>query len=116
WSSSFLPGAHQGTAVDTTDLKVDRMIADVGRPGMTRARQRRELDFLQSLNRLHEVERGSSAELEAQIRSMEVAFRMQAEASEAFDIEREPKTIREMYGETNFGLSCLLARRLAERG
>ena len=116
WSSSFLPGAHQGTAVDTTDLKVDRMIADVGRPGMTRVRQRRELDFLQSLNRLHEVERGSSAELEAQIRSMEVAFRMQAEASEAFDIEREPKTIREMYGETNFGLSCLLARRLAERG
>ena len=47
--------------------------------------------------------------------AMETAFRMQAEAAEAFDIRREPEAIREMYGKTNFGRSCLLARRLAER-
>lgn len=54
--------------------------------------------------------------LESQIRTMEQAFAMQAEAAEAFDISREPALIREMYGDSNFGRSCLLARRLSERG
>src|SRR5207302_1403186 len=56
------------------------------------------------------------AALEAQIRTMETAFAMQRTAAEAFDVSREPASVRARYGETNFGQSCLLALRLAERG
>jgi uncharacterized protein (DUF1501 family) len=54
--------------------------------------------------------------LEGQIKAMETAYRMQSAASDAFDISREPAKMREMYGDTPFGRSCLLARRLAESG
>jgi hypothetical protein len=116
WSSSFLPGAHQGMTVDTNDMRVDRLIADLNHPTLSRTQQRRQLDLLQTLNRLHLESRPGDAALDAQIRAMETAYQMQSEAAEAFDIAREPAAIRAMYGETNFGQSCLLARRLAERG
>jgi hypothetical protein len=116
WASSFLPGAHQGMAVDTNDMRVDRLIANLRHPTLDRAHQRRQLDLLGELNRLHLETRPGDAALEAQVRAMETAFNMQTEAAEAFDVSREPATIREMYGDTVFGRSCLLARRLAERG
>jgi hypothetical protein len=116
WSSSFLPGAHQGMAVNTADLRLDQLVANLHHPSLDRARQREQLDLLEQLNRLHLQERPEDAALEAQIRAMETAFSMQREASEAFDLRREPSAVREMYGETTFGQSCLLARRLAERG
>src|SRR5260370_39786127 len=78
--------------------------------------QRQQLNMLNSINRLHLEARSEDSALEGQIRTMEQAFAMQAEAAEAFDINREPALIREMYGDTNFGRSCLLARRLSERG
>jgi hypothetical protein len=116
WSSSFLPGAHQGMAVDTNDLRVGKLVANLRNPNLTRVQQRQQLDLLESLNRLHLEERPGDAALEAQIRAMETAFAMQQAAAEAFDVSREPASVREQYGETNFGHSCLLARRLSERG
>ena len=116
WSNSFLPGEHQGVAVDTNDLAVDKLIANLRHPQMTRPEQRRQLDLLLEINRRHLAERDDDSALEAQIKAMELAFDMQREASEAFDVSRETEATRQMYGETVFGQSVLLARRLCERG
>jgi hypothetical protein len=116
WSSSFLPGAHQGMAVDTNDMAVEKLVANLHHPFLDSGRQRQELDLLGAINRLHLEARAGDAALEAQIRAMETAFAMQREAAEAFDISREPLAVREAYGNSTFGRSCLLARRLAERG
>jgi uncharacterized protein (DUF1501 family) len=116
WSSSFLPGAHQGMAVNTTDLRVDKLVANLRHPTFGREEQRKQLDLLGALNRMHLERRADDGALEAQIRAMEVAFQMQTAAAEAFDVSKEPAAVRETYGKTNFGQSCLLARRLVERG
>ncbi len=116
WSSSFLPGEHQGMSVDTNDMHVDKLVANLKHPNLTRAQQQRQLEFLSKLNRLHREQRPGEAALDAQIHAMELAFNMQREASVAFDVSREPARVREMYGQTTFGQSCLLARRLCENG
>jgi hypothetical protein len=116
WSSAFLPGEHQGTAVDTNDLRVDQLVANLRHQELKRNQQRQQLDLLAALNRLHLARRGPDDSLESQIRTMELAFNMQREAEIAFDINREPEAVRERYGRTLFGQSCLLARRLAESG
>ena len=116
WSSAFLPGEHQGMAVDTSDLDVDTMIAHLKHPAMTRTEQREQLDLLARLNDLHRRARPHEAALDAQISAMELAFQMQTEAGEAFDLDREPDRLRDAYGRSKFGQSCLLARRLVERG
>jgi uncharacterized protein (DUF1501 family) len=116
WSSSFLPGAHQGMAVNTSDPRVEQLVANLHHPHLDRARQKEQLDLLQALNRLHLERRPEDAALEAQIGALETAFAMQREAAEAFDLRKEPAAVRALYGETTFGQSCLLARRLAERG
>jgi hypothetical protein len=116
WSSSFLPAAHQGMAVNTGDMRVERLVANLSHPSLDRAGQREQLDLLEALNRLHLERRPEDTALEAQIQAFETAFAMQREAAEAFDIRREPESIRALYGETPFGRTCLLARRLAERG
>jgi hypothetical protein len=116
WSSSFLPGEHQGTAVDTNHLAVEKLVANLRHPRLSRAEQREQLDLLAALNGLHLERRSQDAALEAQVRALETAFSMQLEASTAFDVSREPESVRDLYGRTPFGQSCLLARRLAERG
>ena len=116
WSSAFLPGEHQGMAVDTNDLDVDKMVANLRHPRLDRIAQRSQLDLIGALNDRHRALREHDASLDAQVKALEMAFRMQAEASEAFDVAREPERVRERYGRTPFGQSCLLARRLAERG
>jgi hypothetical protein len=116
WSSSFLPGAHQGMAVNTSDMRVERLVANLKHPRLDRAGQRKQLDLIQELNRMHREQRPEEAALDAQIQALETAFAMQRQAAEAFDIRREPVAVRGAYGETDFGRACLLARRLAERG
>ncbi len=116
WSNSFLPGEHQGMAVDTNDMRVDRLVRNLRHPNLTRQQQTEQLELLQRLNRLHLQQRQQDSALDSQIRAMEMAFQMQREAAEAFDINRETRQTRERYGSTTFGKSCLLARRLAERG
>lgn len=116
WSSSFLPGAHQGMAVDTNDMRVEKLVANLRHPSLNDKGQTKQLELINELNRLHLEKRPDEAALEAQIRAMETAFHMQTAASEAFNIEKEPANIRAAYGTTNFGQSCLLARRLIEHG
>ncbi|MEM1069823.1 MAG: DUF1501 domain-containing protein [Planctomycetota bacterium] len=116
WSSAFLPGQHQGVEVNTNETAVDKLIANVRHPSMDRRQQQRQLDLLRQLNAEHLAARSGEASLETHIRSMELAFQMQSEASEAFDLNRESQQTRESYGDSEFGRSCLLARRLVERG
>ncbi|MBI1914394.1 MAG: DUF1501 domain-containing protein [Planctomycetes bacterium] len=117
WGSSFLPAAYQGTRI--TDLK--RPIADLGNPRLGAGRQRRQLDILNELNGLHRRGREEDSRLDARIQSFELAFRMQTEAPEAFNIGAETRAVQRLYGIDDprseaFGKQCLLARRLVERG
>jgi hypothetical protein len=117
WSSSFLPGAHQGMAVNTADMRVGALVPNLAPPaGTDPAARRRQLDLIHELNRLHLDQRPEDAALEAQVMALETAAAMQTEAAEAFDVSKEPAAVREAYGRSAFGQSCLLARRLAERG
>lgn len=116
WSSGFLPGQHQGVSVDTNHTDVEKLVANLTHPSLSGGQQRRQLELIQRLNKLHAEKRDRDQQLEAQILAMEMAYKMQAEATDAFDISREPKSIREMYGDSEFARSCLLARRLCERG
>jgi hypothetical protein len=115
WSSGFLPGQFQGMRVDTNHDDVNQLIANLHHPSLVQAQQRQQLDLLQALNRLHQHQHDDDPRLEAHIRSMETAFQMQTEAAEAFDIRRESAAALASYGDTPFGKSCLLARRLVER-
>jgi hypothetical protein len=116
WSSGFLPAQYQAATVVTEDMRVDKLIANIRNPGLTKPQQREQLDLLGRLNAMHLAKRDGDSELDAQIKTMETAFRMQTEAAEAFDISKEPQALRDAYGDSNFGRSCLLARRLVESG
>jgi hypothetical protein len=116
WSSNFLPGQHQGTYVNPTQTDPAKMIPYLRNGSLDFAAQRRQLDLMRRLNEGHLAERGPDRALEARIASMETAFCMQAEASDAFDLRREPDRVRAAYGDSHFAHSCLLARRLSERG
>ncbi len=116
WSNSFLPGVYQGTHIDNSNADPKRMIQDINNRYLPRGAQRRQLDLLQRMNEEHLKERGADDQLESRIASLEIAFRMQFEAQEVFDLGREPASIRQMYGDGPFANACLMARRLAERG
>jgi len=117
WSSSFLPAAYQGTLV--SDLA--NPIANLKNPLFSQPQQREQLDWLKQLNKLHQAKREEDSRLSARIESFELAYRMQAEAPQAFDVESESPETKKLYGlgETAtdiFGKQCLMARRLVERG
>jgi hypothetical protein len=117
WASSFLPSAYQGTLV--RDLK--NPIANLSDPGGNPGRQRGKLDALRELNEIHKRDRVIDSALDARIASFELAFRMQREAPEAFEISRESDKTLSLYGINDpvtdmFGRQCLMARRLVERG
>lgn len=118
WTNAFLPGEHQGTYVNHSNLDPNKMIPFLNNanPQFTAEEQLKQLNLMRDLNQKHLKQRGLHPDLEARIRSMETAYRMQIEASDAFDIQKEPAPIRELYGNSHFANGCLLARRLAERG
>jgi hypothetical protein len=116
WTSSFLPGVHQGTHINNKSVDPQKIIQDVRNRYLTAAEQREQLDLLQALNRLHQHDRPKEDQLEARIASLEMAYRMQGEAQDAFDLGRESETTRRAYGDGEFANACLLSRRLAERG
>jgi hypothetical protein len=116
WSNSFLPAEYQAASVVTEDMAIDKLVANIRNPRLTQAQQREQLDLLGRLNRIHLDRRDGDSELNAQIKTMETAFRMQSQAMKTFDISQEPQHIRELYGDTPFARSCILARRLLEDG
>jgi hypothetical protein len=116
WSNSFLPGIYQGTQIDNRKVDPKTIIQDVANRYLPADQQRNQLDLLQQMNRLHLEQRGGDDQLEARIQSLEMAFRMQTEAQEAFDIGKETQATRQSYGAGEFADACLLSRRLVERG
>jgi hypothetical protein len=116
WRSAFLPGAYQGTYIDTQHTDVQKLIENIRNNGMAPAAQRSQLDAAQKLNEWHREARPADPQLEARIQSFELAYRMQAEAAEAFDVTREPIRVRERYGPGTPARQLLIARRLIERG
>lgn len=116
WQAGFLPGIYQGTYVDTQHTDVEKLIANVRNPRLSREEQRQQLDFVQAMNQRHAAEREADPWLEARIQSMELAYRMQSEASEAFDVSRETAEVLAHYGKGVQARQLLIARRLVERG
>jgi hypothetical protein len=117
WRSAFLPGIYQGTHVDAKKAtSPDQLIADLRNEFILPGQQRKQLGYIQRLNEMHREQRQGDSQLDARIQSLELAFRMQTEATDAFDVSKEPQNIREMYGDTLQGRQMLMARRLAERG
>jgi hypothetical protein len=116
WSSGFLPNAYQGTYVPNNERTSDKLILNIRNESLTTKEQERQLRLMDRLNRLYLGRSPANATLTAGVEAMEVAFRMQMEAPEAFDLDKENQTTRTRYGDTDFGRGCLLARRLVERG
>lgn len=116
WQSAFLPGIYQGTYINSSHTDVDQLIEHIRNNQVSQKAQRAQLDLLQKLNLRHAERSQKDAQLEARIQSFELAYRMQMEATDAFDIKREPESIRSLYGDTTQGRQCLIARRLVEKG
>ncbi len=116
WRAGFLPAEHQGTHFDNAESDPEKMIRYLRNDKLDARAQRRQLDLMQALNRDHLDRTGGDAYLDARIRAMETAYRMQFEALDVFDVRNEPASVRDEYGETPFAKGCLLARRLVEEG
>ena len=125
WHSAFLPGIYQGTTIGNSTVHVDELrktpIEHLTAPGVSSQQQRYELEMLQRMNRQHALRNDFDPKFEARIKSFELAFRMQTEAPDVFDVERESKATHQQYGldegrTKDFGWQCLVARRLVERG
>ncbi len=118
WGSGFMPAVFQGTLLDYGN----QPFAHLNTPkGVSKKRQKAKLAYLDQLNQAHLKGREENTELDAKIKSMELAFRMQATAPEAVDLSLETEATKSLYGmdeehTENFGRMCLQARRLAERG
>jgi hypothetical protein len=115
WQSAFLPGAFQGTYIDSKHTEFRKLIENVEHPHVLSRDQRRQLDLLAKWNVQHQASRFDDR-LDARIQSYELAFRMQHDAREAFDVSREPKYLQDMYGGGVHGRQTLIGRRLLERG
>jgi hypothetical protein len=116
WQAGFLPGVYQGTYIDTQHTQIERLIEHIRNNNMSLEDQRKQLDLLKNLNERHAHKRQDEAQLEARIQSFELAYRMQMDAADAFDISKEPQYIRDMYGPGTQARQILIARRLIERG
>ena len=116
WQSAFLPGIYQGTYINTKHQEIEKLIEHIKNKALDGPDQRKQLDLLHALNEDHARRRGQDAQLEARVESFELAYRMQMDATDAFDISREPEYIRKLYGSGTQARQILIARRLLERG
>jgi hypothetical protein len=118
WSSGFLPATYQGTQFRQGDTPILHLKPPAG---IDDNRQRSKLDYLKQLNDRFDADKQDDSDLEARVRSYELAFQMQSSGPEAVDLTKETEATKKLYGldepETQaFGLNCLQARRLVERG
>ena len=118
WSAGFMPAVYQGIHLSEGSQPIPNLNIP---EGFTSARQESKLGLLNSLNSSFAQAHPEQSELDARLRSYELAFRMQAEAPEAVDLSQETAETNQLYGldhtETAvFGRMCLLSRRLVERG
>ena len=122
YGNAFLPAIYQGTPVGGPDaLAINAEISNLKNKHLPKELQRKQLQFIQSLNRNHQKRAPVNGQLEGLIQSFELAFKMQAEAPHVMNIQNESKKTLDMYGigdeaTDDFGRQCLLARRFAESG
>jgi hypothetical protein len=138
WQSMFLPGRFQGTSVNTNAGDVNKIIENLRNQFVSLPEQRKQLDLVKQLDEMHNHALDRDSQLEAEIASFEMAFKMQTEATDAFDIGKETPATREAYGiglsagpaagpragggrraqanPAETGKRLLIARRLVERG
>jgi len=116
WQAAFLPGLYQGVSINTQVTSVDQLIQNIRNQYTVIGEQRRQLDLVHKLNELHSQNLQKDAQLEARLQAYEMAFKMQTEATDAFDIQKENAATRAAYGNTSQGHQLLIARRLIERG
>lgn len=117
WGSGFMPSTFRGVTFRGTG---DPILHLNNPPGIDAGTQRARLDVMRDLNRLHQQETGD-AEIASRIAAYELAFRMQSAAPELLDFAQELPTVHASYGLDRevtrpFGVNCLLARRMVERG
>jgi hypothetical protein len=93
-----------------------KLISFVNNPKFELPEQRREIDLLNKMEALRREKDGSDPQIEAVLKSMETAYRMQTEAPEVFDIRKESEATLKLYGEGSTARGCLMAVRLAEKG
>jgi hypothetical protein len=116
WQAGFLPGVYQGTYIDTQHTQIEKLISYIKNNYEGQPDQRKQLDLLLQLNERHLDQRQQDPQLEARIQSFELAYRMQMDAADAFDVTRESKQTLDMYGPGTQARQLLIARRLLERG
>jgi hypothetical protein len=126
WNNAFLPAVHQGTYIsDKTerpdqiigkDFDPKKLVSFINNPDFALGEQRRELDLMETLDKIHRAGQPKDPQLEAAISSMEVAYRMQTEAPDVFDIRKESDATLKLYGPGSTARGCLMAVRLVERG
>jgi hypothetical protein len=129
WSNAFLPAVHQGTFIsdrvgkqdETTLIEKDfdpkALVSYLHNDKFTLAEQRRELALMQQLERVRpQAAETRDPQLEAALQSMEIAYRMQTEAPDVFDIRKETEATLKLYGPGHTARGCLMAVRLVERG
>jgi hypothetical protein len=125
YQAAFLPGVYQGSTVNTKAQSVQQMIQNIRNQYLAPVEQRRQINFVQQLDEMQSRNLANEAALETRLNSYEVAFRMQAEATDVFDISKETPETRAAYGITDGpnpgrsgdqGKQLLIARRLVERG
>ena len=120
-ASAFLPAVHQGVPIGSAATPADKARIPYIEGGPSREAQRAQIDLVNRLNTMHMKAAGPDSRLEAQIASMEMAFRMQATAPIVQNLNEETKSTREAYGlndptTQNYGKLCLMARRFIESG
>ena len=116
WGAGFLPSVHQGVLFRNVG---DPVLYLSNPAGIDQRIQHRSLETIRSLNELH-LDVVGDPEIATRINSYELATRMQLAAPELMDLTKETKETLEMYGaepgKSSFANSCLLARRMVERG
>ena len=116
WRSAFLPGTFQGTRIDTSKSDTSKLIDHLQNKRLSAGEQARQFELLQQLNTSHLEQRPGEVAIEARRKSFELAYRMQSEAADAFDLSGEPEHILKLYGDGPQNRQLLIARRLVERG
>ena len=119
FGSGFLPAAYQGSVF----LPKEKPIANIHPHEASPKHQENKLDLLRQLDSDTLEATGHDPQVEAAIQNYETAFRMQSAVPELMDLRGEPDSVKKMYGleaefknTKTFGLQCLIARRLVERG
>jgi hypothetical protein len=114
---AFLPGMFQGCNVQyRTGMRAEEILSNIKSEFSTLDRQRRQIELAKFLSYEHMSKLQKDIQLESRIESFETAFKMQTEATDAFDVSKEPENIKDLYGRNEEGNKMIVARRLVERG